>query len=261
MRKKFFISLILSLLTVYSFGQDTMSYKSKWQVKPSFGFNIPMTKLLKGDVTDYLFGFDDHAFYCQVLSISYFFHKHWGVEFNFQPSISNRISKRGDKFLQSMESEYGNDYFVTPLTGPSYDNPIIFPGNFDRGYLGLIYRLESKRFFIYPKIAIGVTSFYTDWGHAYLKEKNSNKVLTVSYSSGDRPNDYLTIAPSLTLGYKLTKRMFFNVDLLTSYYKTNITFVKTTTDLNSGQSFNEETVYKKNMFNLSLGAGLIIVIY
>lgn len=255
MRKQFFISLILSLLTLYSFSQDTMSYKSKWQTKPTVGFNIPITKLLKGDVTDYLFGFDDHSFYWQVLSISYFFQKHWGVEFNYQPGSSKRISKRGDKFLQSMQSEYGNDYFVTPSTGAS-----IFAGNIERGYMGLIYRLESKRFFIYPKISIGVTSFYTDWGEAYLKEKNSNKVITVSYSSGEIPNDFFTIAPSLTLGYKLTKRVFFNVELLTSYYKTNITYIKTTTDLNSGQSFNEETEYKRNMFNLSLGAGLIIVI-
>lgn len=253
-------TIFLVVLSFASLSLYSQSYKSKWQTKPSFGVYFPSTKLLKGVVTDNLLEYDDESFYWQVLSASYFFHKHWGIEFNFQAGSSGRISKRDDRFIRSIESTYGDQYFVTASTAASYDNFSIIGGDIERGYLGVIYRLESKRFLLYPKFAIGVTSFRTNWGNAYLKEKESNNVLRVSFDPGKVPNDHFTIAPSLGLGYKLTKRVFFNVDLLTSYYKTNITFVKTVTDLNTGQESKEEIGYKKGMFNTALGAGLIIVL-
>jgi len=260
MNKGLLIFSVLVLLTVNLYSQDTLNYASKWLTRPSIGFNIPLTTLLKGDITDNLFEFDDHSTYWQVLSVTYFFHKRWGVEFNFQGNGSSKISNRDERFLKSVQSEYGNEYFVTPSTGATYDSRNLIGGNIERGYLGLIYRIELKRLLIYPKLAIGVTSFYTDWGQAFLKLKGSNTVLKVDYSSGKRPNDHFTVAPSLTIGYKLTKRVFFNIDIMTSYYKTDITFTKSTTDLNTGQGTIEKNKYRKNIYTLSLGTGLIIVI-
>lgn len=260
MNRKFLASSILVLLTSAVYCQDSLRYQSKWQVRPSFGITIPLTNLLKGDETDYLMAFDDQLYYCQVLSASYFFHKHWGVEFDFQISSSSSIRHRDDKFTRYVQSEYGNDYYVSPSTGANFDDSNVLSGDIQRGYLGLVYRLESNRFFIYPKFLIGVTSFYTDWGKAYLKEKNSNRVVMLHYSPSRMPNDHFTIASSVTAGYKLTKRVFLSVDVLASHYKTDITFVKTTTDLNSGETLREENAYKTNVFSLAVGAGLIIVI-
>ncbi|MDP1727269.1 MAG: hypothetical protein Q8M15_10840 [Bacteroidota bacterium] len=260
MQKQYFIALVLSILTMHLSAQESLNYKSKLQTNPSVGINIPITKLLNGKLTDYLIEYDDQSYYWQIISGTFFFHKYWGIEFNFQANSSNSISKRADNFLQSMQSEYGNEYFVTPSTGAGDEKVSIISGNFERGYLGLIYRIESEKYFIYPKIAIGVTSFYTDWGKAYLKKKNFNDIIEISYSSGKAPNDFFIIATSATFGYKLTKRIFFNFDIGVSHYKTDLTFIKTMTDINSGQSTKEDFAYKKNVFNLSLGTGIIIVI-
>jgi len=260
MCKRFSISAVFTILMISSYSQDSLIYRSKWQTHLSVGVIIPITKLLDGNVTDNLIEFDDQSYYLQFISVSYFFHKHWGVEFNYQGCSSNQISTKGNNFIQSMKSEYGEEYFVSPSTGATIDNYNIISGNFDRGFIGIIYRFESNHIFFYPKFSLGVTSFYTDWGMVFLKEKNSNGVTKVSYTSGNRPNDNFIIAPALSIGYKLSKRFSISADLQTSYYKTDITFVKTTSDLFTGLSVDEQNEYKKNIFNFSLGMGILFTI-
>jgi len=260
MYKQFFFSVVFTLLMVNSYSQDSLNYRSKWQTHLSVGVNIPITKLLNGNVTDNLIEYDDQSYYLQFLSISYFFHKHWGLEFNYQGCSSNQISTRDDNFIRSMKSEYGDKYFVSPSTGATFDNYNFISGNFDRGFIGLIYRFESNRLFFYPKLSIGVTSFFTDGGTAYLKEKNSNGVTEVSYTSGKRSNDNFIIAPALSIGYKLSKRFSLSIDLQSSYFKTDLTFIKTTTDLYTNQSINKEYEYKKSLVNLSFGAGILFTL-
>jgi hypothetical protein len=233
-------------------------HRLEFQVKPSFGFNLPTSKLLKGTVTDHLISYDDQSHYLQFIGLALFFDRYWGVEFNFQGNSSGRISNRDQQFLQAMQTEYGNDYYVTPSTGASYKAANFFSGDIERGFLGVIYRLESKRFFFYPKAAIGVTSFYADWGSAYLKEKNANDVVQVYYQADKIPQDHFIVATSASVGYKVTKWLYLNVDALFSYYKANVSYTKTVTDLNSKQSTIENINYKKGMPGISVGAGFII---
>jgi len=261
MIRKLFVLFFFGIFLFSVYGQDSLAYKSKWQTRLLFGANIPMTKLLQGVETDYLFQYDDKSYYWQILSISYFFHKHWGLEFNYQAGTSSKIRKRNDNFIANMQAQYGDNYYVNAGTGAAYDDFNFFSGDFERGFLGVIYRFETNRFYVYPKFAIGLTSFYTDWGSADLKEKNSNIRSKVSYSSGNRPNDHFTLAPSVSFGYKISKRFYLNADIMFSYYKTNIVFEKEFTNLYT----NEKTVayfdYKKGISTLSLGAGLIFVIH
>jgi hypothetical protein len=260
--------LMLFFLVIFSFGvygQDSLAYKSKWQTKLLFGANIPMTKLLQAMETDCLFRYDDKSYYWQILSISYFFHKHWGLEFNYQAGTSSRIRKRNDNFIADMQSQYSGNYYVNAGTGAAGDKYNDFNffygyGDIERAYLGVIYRFETNRMYVYPKFAIGVTSFNTDWGSAYLKEKNSNIESKVYYSSGKIPNDLFTLAPSVSFGYKISKQFYLNADIMFSYYKTNIVYEKEFTNLYT----NEKTVayfdYKRGISTLSLGAGLIFII-
>ncbi len=260
MKREIIIFVALGWFVGNTFSQNFGNYSAVWQTKPSFGYTLPLTKLLKGNVTDYLLEYDDMTVYWQVISLTCFFHRHWGIEFNYQANSSRNISKRADRFLEYQHAAYDTDYYVTPSTGASYDQFSIIGGDVERGYLGLIYRIEKGRFLFYPKLSIGVVSFYSDWGEAYLKEKNANTVLQLSYSSGQRPNDHFALATSATIGYKLSNRCFLNADVLVSRYKTDITYVKTTTDLNTGGQLFETIGYQKQIYNLCLGAGLIVVI-
>ena len=269
-RKLFFILFALGIFASSIYGQDSLAYKSKWQAKLLVGTNIPITKLLQGAETDYLFQYDDNSYYWQILSLSYFFHKHWGLEFNFQAGTSSRlreksdnnlITKRADNFNTNMQSQYGDNFYVNSGTGAEYDDFNFFSGDIQRGYLGIIYRFETDKFYVYPKFSIGVISFNTDWGRADLKEKNSNIEYKVYYSSGKVSNDHFTLAPSVSFGYKILNRIYLNADVMLSYYKANIAYEKTTTNLYTSENTVEHFEYKKGISTLSLGAGLIFIIH
>ncbi len=241
-------------------GQDSTRYHSRWQTNLAFGSYMPLTTLLKNTDTDYLLEFDDRTSYIQLINAAYFFRRHWGIEFNFQFSSSSGMQKRDERFQQLMQSRYEYNYYVEPSFSTQTLASNYFSDKVERSYLGLIYRLEYKRFFIYPKFSLGFTSFKIDRGIAFLKEKNSNQVLKVTYAPNERVKDFGTVALSAKLGYKLSKRIYFNIDFLLAHFKTDITITKTTTDLNTEEFQEEKTDYKKNIFTMSLGAGLVFVL-
>jgi hypothetical protein len=262
---RFVGSIFFILISFYLQGQNLSDWKdrSKWQLRPSFGLNFPLTKLFNDTPSDNLINYSDGmTFYLQGAGVSWFFREHWGIEINVQASYSSETNarKRSERFSGMLQNEYQDKYFVTTSSNASFGEEDIVGGSVQRGLIGINYRRDIGRFFIYPKLAIGVTSFNTDRRNAFLKEKNSNTLLKVEYSARIRPNDHFTTAGSLIAGYKLSKRVFFNFEIMTSYYRADFTFTKTTTDLNSGQSSLEMIYYGKDMFTLSLGTGLIIVL-
>jgi len=253
---------IIILLILNSFncalGQEKSNTYSKWYLKPAAGINIPITTLLSGEITDNLFEYDDNSYYRQVISGNFFFSQKWGVEFTFQANASKRISGRADRFNSEIQNKYNKNYFVSPSSGALYDDFNIISGNFERGYLGIVYRIEKPKYIFLPKLFIGITSFYTDWGSADLKEKGTNTILKLSYSSGKRPNDHFTIAPAFTFGYRLSKRFIANIDLLYSYYKTDIEFVEKIRNTFTEEVSLRTIEYKRNIRTLTIGIGLII---
>jgi hypothetical protein len=253
----------LFINTVSLYSQDSSRYTAKWITRPSIGISIPLNDLLSGSITDDLIGYNDApASYLQIISIAYFFHDRWGVEINYQGSTLNNITGRSERFHSAINSEHEADFFVTPSTGAEYDTYNLVEGDIGRFYLGLIYRIEFGGFLIYPKLAIGYTSFDTDWGEAYLKSKNSNSVRKIQYWSEDHDisTDAMTISPSILVGYKLSRRVFANLEMTTSFARAKVTYIETTTDLYTEQVTTEKYHYKKTLSTLGIGAGLIIVL-
>lgn len=257
MKKLIVILLFLNLLN-FTFAQESSNTYSKWYLKPATGINIPITNLFSGEITDNLFKYDDNSYYWQILSATYFFSSKWGIEFTYQTGHSQNISGRAARFNMELEEKYGDNYFVSPSSGAQYDNFSFIGGSIEKGYLGLVYRLEKPKYIILPKFSIGVTSFYTDWGSADLKEKGTNTVYKLSYDSGKRPNDHFILAPSITFGYRLSKRIIASIDLLYSFYKTDIEFVEELRNTFTDEVLTETIDYKKNIHTLTVGMGLII---
>jgi hypothetical protein len=253
---RIFISLLICLQTIHTYSQDTLRYNSKWQIGASINSYAQMTPFFKGAATDHLIEFDKSTL-CSQLSLSYFFHKHWGIGIDLLAGSSINTAQKAGHFTESMQSQYERDYYVTTSTGENYGRSKF---NIERGYFNVIYRLESARFFIYPKLAIGVISFYSNWGQAYLKRKNANDVIEISYTPNKIPQDYFTIATSASTGYKLSKRIFLNIEPLISFHKTGLTYTQTTTDLNSKQSVMDIISYKRNALSVAVSGGVIVVL-
>lgn len=240
------------------FGQVKSNTYYKWYLKPAGGINIPITNLLSGEITDNLFSYSDHSYYLQFLSGNFFFSQKWGVEFTFQACASNSIYGGTDRFSSEIHRKYDKDYFVSPSTSEQNGLEYILTENFGRGYLGVVYRIEKPKYILLPKLFIGVTSFFTNWGSADLKEKGTNTVMKISYSSGAGPNHHFTLAPGFSFGYRISKRVIANIDFIYSYYKTNIEFVEETRNTFTDETSYNTIDYRKNIHTLTIGIGLII---
>ncbi|MDR2906740.1 MAG: hypothetical protein LBU91_01965 [Bacteroidales bacterium] len=243
-------------------GQDSSANQLKFQFSVLGGANIPITKLLQGSYIDYLLLYKDHSSYRQILSMSVFFHKHWGLEFIHRPSDTRGLkpNERSGNFRASVQAEYGNKYELISLKTNDIDaEEFLFLSAMPRTYLGVIYRLENNKFYVYPKLSVGITTFYTDTNQIELKEKNSNLRYELLYSSKEK-NRHFTLAPSISFGYKLFKNIYISADIMYSYYKANTTIKKEFTNLYTKEKTKEFFDYKGKISTLSLGVGLTFVI-
>ena len=95
-----------------------------------------------------------------------------------------------------------------------------------------------------------------------MKEKNSNNEFGLFLSTKSKPSDriFFTVTPSVSFGYKLSKRVFLNADVMLSHFRPNFVFEREFVNLYTRESSVEYFNYKKDIFTLSLGAGIIIVI-
>ncbi|MCL2682978.1 MAG: outer membrane beta-barrel protein [Bacteroidales bacterium] len=259
MKNKLFLILFLFGLFVCStYAQEPLAYKSKWQLGLfSVGANMPITKLLQNTEADYILKYKDHSYYVQVPmvpSISYFFHKHWGINFNYRFGFPINFRNRTDDFIASVRSRHGSNYYINLESGDKGGIP-----DFGQVYVGVIYRFETDKFYVYPTFSIGMTSINTFHWQAHLKEKNSNNEYRhfLSANKGSSWGRFPTFAPSASFGYKLSKHIFLNADIMLSHFKTNIVSKKEFINLYTNESIVEYFDYKKDIFTLSLGVGLI----
>ena len=247
------LSFLFVVLIAPSYGQDSL-YRSQWLVSPSFGINTPITKALDNSDTNPLFQYDDHSLYYQV-SGSYFFKKHWGVCLEIQLMQGKNTTPRSDRFSKQMESSYGNNFFVTPSSGADYAASSEMDGS--RVLTGIGYRYYTTKALIYPKMLIGLQSFYTDWGTAVLKEKNSNQEISISFDPKTGPNDLFMIALGNSFGYRISRRLNLSADVMLSYFRLKTDFEKNKTDLINDQILSQEEIkLRKNVFTLSTGLRL-----
>ena len=258
-RKILFLSLLLNFWFNVCGQQESTAHYSKWQLKPQIGVNIPITKLMQGEITDNLFQYNDNSVYWQILSVSYFWSKHFGVGFDYQASASNKIQNKPENFIAAINSEFEDNYFVNTALW-NYETNLL-TGDIQRILIGLIYRIETYNLYFYPKLSVGRTSVKTETAGAYLNEKNSHLQYSISYSSEMYyQNRFFTVAPSASFGYKILDRLFLNADIMLSYFKSNVEFQKESTNLYTQNKTVEYFDYKKDIYTLSLGAGIIFVI-
>jgi len=244
-----FLFLTFPVSLLFAQKKEDWNYSSKWQLNPSVVYDMPLTKINNGTITDNFIGYaNKNTVYSQLPTIVHFFDKHWGIEAKYQLGITST----NRSFSDSVQAAYQDRYYVFSSNQNNNSNYLK-----QRLLVGAVYRIEKNRFFVYPKLSLGYTSFPIDNGSAILKEMNANTMLKINYSPNTSNVYSLTIAPTVTAGFKVTKHLFFSADVMPSYYKPNVTFIKTTTDLSTNQNTVEKIHYNKGIFALSLGASIV----
>ena len=254
--KKFYV-LITALVSIGSatngYAQESSKYTSKWLFKVSGGVNIPLTNMHQNRETDYLIEYSDKTQMEPSLSATWFIRERFGIEAKLKPSSFNELTVSRKHFQEMIDKKYGENYYTsirTPLT--SEPNMGVS--------LGLVYRIETERMYFYPKFAIGITPFHLDWTYVNLKEKNTNNEYAVNYYPEKMERSGFTLIPSVSVGYKLSKRIWVDLSVNTSYFKANFAYDKTFENLYTKETQTEHISYNKSVFDTYASLGIVYVI-
>ena len=136
----------------------------------------------------------------------------------------------------------------------------ILSGDIGKSSLGPVYKLEKNRFVFIGRALIGSTAFDTDWGSASLKEKGTNELIEIDWSSGKSFKEYLTFNPSFTLGYRILDRLVLDVDFNYWVYNIDFEYTETIENLYTKTTVTQHFPYSSLINEFSVGFGLMIVL-
>ncbi|MBA5791651.1 hypothetical protein H1R17_10530 [Flavobacterium sp. xlx-214] len=242
-----------TLFSTNIYSQEESLYISKFQIKIETGLNNMVTNMNQNKITDNFIEYSSENKVIPSLSAIWFIKKRFGVEADLKFVYFNNSKNALNNFTKAASNEYSENYFVKAST-PVSNNfiPVVS--------FGLVYRVETEHFYFYPKLSLGITSFYSNWGDIDLKEKNSNYEYTVAFRQGKRANDNFTIIPAVSMGYKLTNRFGVDLNVKASYFKSNFTYEKKITNLYTKEEQVEKIPYKLNVFETYFSVGISYVL-
>jgi hypothetical protein len=253
MRRRLIVLCVALLPLAQVYAQLSKPYSSRWQTRIVFGTDIPIKKFLRGDVTDYLMEYDNNSGYMQFFNSSLFVSRHWGIDAGYQIQVAN-TGDREAGFQRRIETEYGDAYYVTAFISDYGEIQT-------RGNLGVVYRFESKRFMVYPRLSLGFTTFGTNDATAYLKEKNTNNIVELKYNAKGSSRAPFTLIPSVSLGYRVLNRFAVNVDIAGAYFRSNVSYTKQTQGLYAKILSTDNLSAKRSALALSVGFGIVFTLF
>lgn len=251
--------LLLLLGCLYGHGilAQEGQYHSKWYFKISTGFSAPLNRYTPAGRSDFLLSYSDASQYLQVVSATFWLTRKWGLEFSHTAHTSRLIRRQYDAFKSSLEKEYGEQFFITPSSSLEYETGLL-GGSFERIGLGAVYRIETPKFLLLPKIVYGGAMIQANWGEAILKEKDSNSLLTLNYRITSDP--YAThpmISTGITGLYRLSKKFLLGLDVQYTRLKLDVAYEEELRNVFTEAVIMRPLVYKDALHSLTFGLGLI----
>ncbi len=260
---KFRAILLLTLSVVGTLsaqGKVRAPYASKVHIGVAGGICFATRNLFIGAKTDHLLAYDRVLSYYQMGPLTYFFRRHWGVTLKVQLASSKNMRGRADRFIAQETTEYEAAYYVSASTSAKTPYDLASTGSVQYGHIGLTYRYENARYFIYPTLSVGWISFNLDNATTRLKEPNAHTITRIVYApEGFFWEERFTITPSVMLGFKLSKYVWLHLDASTICYRPDFTYSQITTNLVTGES-SPAIHYRYNRFMIdgSVGIGAML---
>jgi hypothetical protein len=252
--RRIILFLLLICIITETTAQD--NYKPpKWAARFSTGILTPNNNTYFGHITDDLVGLEGNSWYLQFV-YSYFFAKKWGVEFSFLSTSNEQLIYSYDRFSNSVIDRYGSNYFSTLSRDGLYNDSF----GLLKVTFGPVYRNDKERVNYTLRMFVGTTTINTPMSSAILKEKGTNSIMDAKWSAGFETQDFFTLNPSLSAGYRISKRLMISIDLNTWIYKMNFSYDETIKNLISKEVTLTKYLYNDLIGEVSIGVGMMIII-
>lgn len=195
-----------------------------------------------------LVNINNNSIYIQGLSLGFFFSKHWGIEANHQILVLQQQTQKQEQFEEHVRQQY-QDFFVSKKYGFYNGGDAV-----NKVSVGGVYRYETDKFFIHPRVGVGLAVYSAADQSFVLKEKDAHDIVQLQYNSGQSVS-FLSIA-SVKTGYRLRKRLGLYVHAGASYFKPRLNYIVTQTSAIQETSQTETIHFNKPIFSYNIGAGL-----
>lgn len=256
MKQIHILAILLCLFAASSYAQEVKISHDRYvnNLTPSFGVNLPITKMDNGEPSSHLLHFNDNSYYHELLSGYQLFSKSWGIEYRIKMVYNNLNSTPNYRFHKGLVDEYSDQYYVQSYSDLKRDN------FFDQAqfFVGLVNYQSYKRFSLLTKLSFGLNEIKR--GHAWyeLKEKEAHNFIRVEYKPERDTENYIVIAPSINLGYDISEIVALNFNCGYSYFRSSFRFYKITSHSTDGTREHSFDSYRKDIHQLSLGVGVTI---
>ncbi|MEI6089041.1 MAG: hypothetical protein WCR42_01175 [bacterium] len=256
-----YFAIIFTLILSLSISINAKdNYKPiKWVVRPSIGITFPLTKVQGGYITDGLIDVTKKSMYLQYISSTLFI-GNFGIEFTYYENKNVSNTDRFNKFVNTVNNKYGDKYFAETSSSSYFQDSEYDNINFGKGGLGPVYKFEKDRWLVIARTLFGVTSITTDWGSTTLKGKGTNEIINIDWNSGKNFKDNVTFNPSLTIGYRIAKRIVLDFDLNYCMYNINYKYIETIKNVNLDETTTNNYYYSNQFKEFSVGFGFMFVL-
>lgn len=224
-------------------------------LQPSIGISIPLSSIQNGSITDNLISNKETpSFYLQVSS-NYFW-KHWGLG----GSITFNTSNNRQNFVDDVQQYYSDKYYVNTY---DYSRNTSFTTQITKLLFGPSYKVEKGKFIFIYKLQMGINQFKARSSSAYLKEKNSNTIITLNWNY-DHPGydpEFFCISPSISMAYRFTNRISLSFDIMLMHSTGSFKYYQVSEDINTHQTQTKTFEYDNAINEVNLGGSLLYLFY
>lgn len=224
----------------------------------SFGANFNLEHQSRTNVSNIL---ADRRSVAPVIDTRFMhlFAKRWGWYSSLRFKIAGRNNATvREQLLRPFESEY----YINASASEESNAPSLYID------CGGVYRIEYPRWAIYPRLGVGVNSFYSNYVDGELKRKDSNQLYYAKFfcSNGDsfvenEPMERVVfcLALGVTVNYKLSSKcnLFFDISYQQPISSAKSGYIKRdlyTSEIVEQSSFKSHTIGRD--LNISVGVSI-----
>lgn len=251
-------ALLLTSFTVSA--QDDGEYLPiRVMISSSFGFNTSLSSIQGGHITDDLISYERNSVYLQFISGTYFFNSNWGAGLSMIHNVAGQSNTWNARFDRSIEAAYGSQYYIDNISYEEYSSSARSLGL--RFVMGPAYKIESGKVVFIGRLYGGLTLYSTESRQYILKEKNSNEILNKRYGSNVVGRISWVINPSVSVGYRIFRRIMLSADIGYTGYSLSPSFKETTVRESTGEITTQFYSYNSFVQEINLGVGVSVILW